>query len=63
MACELVAIASQNNPPCQKAFLPTMKRLLQLAKDSPPVDEVKLQAVRAISSTFKNVTLLVYMLV
>ena len=50
LACELIAVASQNNPPCQKAFLPALAKLLELVRDVKPTEDVKIQAVRAISS-------------
>ena len=50
MACELIAVASQNNPPCQKAFLSVVKKLLELVRDVKSTEDVKIQAVRAISS-------------
>ena len=50
LACELIAVASQNNPPCQKAFLPVLTKLLELVRDVKSIEDVKIQAVRAISS-------------
>jgi hypothetical protein len=50
LACELIAVASQNNPPCQKAFLPAITKLLELVRDTKSTEDVKIQAVRAISS-------------
>ena len=50
LACELIAVASQNNPPCQKAFLPALAKLLELVRDVKSTEDIRIQAVRAISS-------------
>ena len=49
LACEVIATASQNNPACQEAFLPSLPRLLAVVDDSALPDVARVKGLYAVS--------------